>query len=214
MKKIKKGDIVARKSYGKDIIFVVKNIIPIKDEKIAILKGMVDRIEADSNIEDLEIVDKQIVNEKLETLHQKMNNKTIQNKKIKGKNEYRIGILTPNHRNKEKMITGKILHLDGDKKYSQKSYAYYKKLGLNAIVRNVPEYKQPKVVYPLLQMYHPDILVVTGHDGMIKRGTDYHNIYNYRNSRYFIQTVKEARKYDKETNSHLVIFARSLSKLL
>lgn len=214
MKKIKKGDIVARKSYGKDIIFVVKNIIPIKDEKIAILKGMVDRIEADSNIEDLEIVDKQIVNEKLETLHQKMNNKTIQNKKIKGKNEYRIGILTPNHRNKEKMITGKILHLDGDKKYSQKSYAYYKKLGLNAIVRNVPEYKQPKVVYPLLQMYHPDILVVTGHDGMIKRGTDYHNIYNYRNSRYFIQTVKEARKYDKETNSHLVIFARSLSELL
>lgn len=214
MKKIKKGDIVARKSYGKDIIFVVKNIIPIKDEKIAILKGMVDRIEADSNIEDLEIVDKQIINEKLETLHQKMNNKTIQNKEIKGKNEYSIGILTQNHRNKEKMITGKILHLDGDKKYSQKSYAYYKKLGLNAIVRNVPEYKQPKVVYPLLQMYHPDILVVTGHDGMIKRGTDYHNIYNYRNSRYFIQTVKEARKYDKETNSHLVIFARSLSKLL
>ena len=177
MKKIKKGDIVARKSYGKDIIFVVKNIIPIKDEKIAILKGMVDRIEADSNIEDLEIVDKQIINEKLETLHQKMNNKTIQNKEIKGKNEYSIGILTQNHRNKEKMITGKILHLDGDKKYSQKSYAYYKKLGLNAIVRNVPEYKQPKVVYPLLQMYHPDILVVTGHDGMIKRGTDYHNIY-------------------------------------
>ncbi len=214
LKKIKKGDIVARKSYGKDIIFVVKNIIPIKDEKIAILKGMVDRIEADSNIEDLEIVDKQIINEKLETLHQKMNNKTIQNKEIKGKNEYSIGILTQNHRNKEKMITGKILHLDGDKKYSQKSYAYYKKLGLNAIVRNVPEYKQPKVVYPLLQMYHPDILVVTGHDGMIKRGTDYHNIYNYRNSRYFIQTVKEARKYDKETNSHLVIFARSLSKLL
>ncbi len=214
MKKIKKGDIVARKSYGKDIIFVVKNIIPIKDEKIAILKGMVDRIEADSNIEDLEIVDKQIINEKLETLHQKMNNKTIQNKEIKGKNEYSIGILTQNHRNKEKMITGKILHLDGDKKYSQKSYAYYKKLGLNAIVRNVPEYKQPKVVYPLLQMYHPDILVVTGHDGMIKRGTDYHNIYNYRNSRYFIQTVKEARKYDKETNSHLVIFARSLSELL
>ena len=99
MKKIKKGDIVARKSYGKDIIFVVKNIIPIKDEKIAILKGMVDRIEADSNIEDLEIVDKQIVNEKLETLHQKMNNKTIQNKEIKGKNEYSIGILTQNHRN-------------------------------------------------------------------------------------------------------------------
>lgn len=214
MKQIKKGDIVARKSYGKDIIFTVKNIIHTKQEKIAILKGAIDRIEADSRIEDLEIVDKQIVNEKMETLHHKMNYKIIQNKETRGQDKYQIGILTPNHKNKEKIITGKILHLDGDKKYSQKSYYYYKKLGLNAVVRNIPEYKQPKVVYQLLKTYNPDILVITGHDGMIKRGTDYHNIYNYRNSKYFIQTVKEARKYDQEKNNHLVIFARSMSKLL
>lgn len=215
MKRIKKGDIVARKSYGKDIIFVVKHIIHTKTEKIAILKGVVDRIEADSNIEDLEIVDKKIVNEKMESLHYKMNHKIVQTKENRGEDgtEYKIGILTPSRRNKEKIVTGKILHLDGDKKYSQKSYYYYRKLGLNAIVRNIPEYRQPKIVYQLLQMYKPDILVITGHDGMIKRGTDYHNIYNYRNSKYFIQTVKEARRYDKESNNHLVIFARSLSKL-
>ena len=35
MKKIKKGDIVARKSYKKDVIFIVKNIINTKKEKIA-----------------------------------------------------------------------------------------------------------------------------------------------------------------------------------
>lgn len=213
MSKIKKGDIVARKSYGKDIIFVVKNIIQTKKEKIAILKGMVDRIEADSYIDDLEIVDKQMVNEKLETLHHKMNHKIIQTKENRGESEYKIGILTPSYRNKEKIITGKILHLDGDKKYSQKSYYYYKKLGLNAVVRNIPEYRQPRVVYSLLKAYRPDILVITGHDGMIKRGTDYHNIYNYRNSKYFIQTVKEARRYDQERDTHLVIFARCLSKL-
>lgn len=214
MNKIKKGDIVARKSYGKDIIFTVKNIINTKNEKIAILKGLIDRIEADSEIEDLEIIDKQIANEKIEALHHEMNHKIIKTKETRGIGDYKIGILTPNHRNKEKIITGKILHLDGDKKYSQKSYYYYKKLGLNAIVRNIPEYRQPKVVYQLLTMYKPDILVITGHDGMIKRGTDYHNIYNYRNSKYFIQTVKEARRYDQEKNNHLVIFARSLSKLL
>ena len=207
MSKIKKGDIVARKSYGKDIIFVVKNIIQTKKEKIAILKGMVDRIEADSHIDDLEIVNKQIVNEKLETLHHKMNHKIIQTKENRGESEYKIGILTPSYRNKERIITGKILHLDGDKKYSQKSYYYYKKLGLNAVVRNIPEYRQPRVVYSLLKVYRPDILVITGHDGMIKRGTDYHNIYNYRNSKYFIQTVKEARRYDQERDTHLVIFA-------
>lgn len=214
MNKIKKGDIVARKSYGKDIIFTVKNIINTKQEKIAILKGTIDRIEADSSLEDLEIVEKQILKEKMETLHHKMSSRIIQTKETRGQGEYQIGILTPNHKNKEKIITGKILHLDGDKKYSQKSYYYYKKLGLNAVVRNIPEYKQPRVVYQLLKTYHPDILVITGHDGMIKRGTDYHNIYNYRNSKYFIQTVKEARRYDQEKNNHLVIFARSMPKLL
>ena len=213
MKKIKKGDIVARKSHGKDILFVVKNIIHTNRGEIAILRGIVDRIESDSEIEDLEIVDKQIVKERMQTLNYKMNSQIAQTKdKRKGK-EYRIGIVSPYARNKEKIITGKILHLDGDRKYSEKSYYYYKKLGLNAIVKNISEYKQPRVVYRLLQTYNPDILVITGHDGMIKKGSNFNDLYNYRNSKYFIQTVKEARRYDEEKNSHLVIFARSLSKL-
>jgi len=205
MSKIKKGDIVARKSYGKDIIFIVKNIISNNKGKIAILRGIIDRIEADSEIEDLEKVDTSVINEKMKLLNKKVNNKIKQAKQ--NKEEYKIGIVSQITRNKERIVTGKILHLDGDKKYSQKSYYYYKKLGLNAIVKNIPEYRQPKVVYQLLKMYNPDILIITGHDGMIKGGTDYYNIYNYRNSKYFIQTVKEARRYDEETNNHLVIFA-------
>lgn len=169
MRKIKKGDIVARKSYGKDILFRVKNIINTDQKKIAILKGMVDRIEADSKIEDLEIIDKQIVNKKIQILHHKMSHKIIQAKENNKEKEYRIGIVSTNTRNKEKIITGKILHLDGDKKYSQKSYYYYKKIGLNAIVKNIPEYRQPRVVYQLLQSYKPDILVITGHDRNDKR---------------------------------------------
>lgn len=42
---------------------------------------------------------------------------------------------------------------------------------------------------------------------MIKKGTRYNDIYNYRNSRYFIETVKEARKFDKKRKKNLVIFA-------
>ena len=213
MNLIKKGDIVARKSYEKDILFLVKNIIHTPSKKIAILKGLVDRIEVDSDIEDLEIVDKQKKKKKIETFHSKMDSKITETKEKRNTDEYKIGILSQNSRNKEKIITGKILHLDGDRKYSQKSYYYYKKLGLNAIVKNIPEYRQPRVIYRLLQKYNPDILVITGHDGMIKKGRDYNNIYNYRNSKYFIQTVKEARKFDQETNNHLVIFARCLSKL-
>jgi len=84
---------------------------------------------------------------------------------------------------------------------------YYKKLGLNAIVKNIPERKQPKVVYELLDYYKPDILVITGHDSMINKNTGYSDINNYRNSIYFIETVKEARKYEREKGGNLVIFA-------
>ena len=42
---------------------------------------------------------------------------------------------------------------------------------------------------------------------MIKRGTKYNDIYNYRNSRHFIETVKEARRYDREKRKNTVIFA-------
>ena len=203
MTKIKKGDIVARKSYGKDIIFSVKRIIKTANGDIAILCGLVKRIEADSKVEDLEIIDKNIVKQRLEKVDEEINKRADEKAK-----RYKIGIISnENTELKQKIITGKILHLDGDRRYSQKSYYYYKKLGLNAIVKNIPEYKQPKEIYKLLKIYNPDILIITGHDGMIKRGTNYNDLYNYRNSKYFIDTVKEARRYDKENNKKTVIFA-------
>jgi spore coat assembly protein len=61
------------------------------------------------------------------------------------------------------------------------------------------------VVRNLIRKYNPDVLVITGHDGMIKNGTGYTDIYNYRNSRYFISTVKEARR--AMNGKKLVIFA-------
>lgn len=151
MREIKKGDIVSRNSYKNDIMFEVKRILKLSDNrKIAILKGRVDvRIVADAMIEDLKIVSKeeQIRREKQS---EERILRLIEKEKIKKEN-----------RRKEIIRTGRILHLDGDKKYSQKSIMYYKKMGLNAIVRNIPEYKQPKVVYRLLMIYNPDILIIT-----------------------------------------------------
>ena len=204
---IKKGDIVGRKSYRSDIVFFVKNIIDTKKGKIAILKGMTKRIEVDSNIEDLELINPIRVKRNVKELDEELQKRINKLKTEKEDKNYKIGILTNNRKAEGKIITGKILHLDGDRKYSEKSYRYYKKLGLNAVVKNIPEYRQPKVVYNLLEIYNPDILVITGHDGMIKRGTRYDDIYNYRNSKYFIKTVKEARRYDKDYQKKLVIFA-------
>lgn len=194
MEKVKIGDIVGRKSYNKDILFRVKNIINTKNGQIAILIGIVERVEADSELSDLEKVNEDRIQADLSHIQKQIENKIRE-------------LEFTNTSRKKQVITGKILHLDGDKKYSEKSYRYYKKLGLNAIVKNIPEYKQPKVIYKLLKIYEPDILVITGHDGMLKKASRYNDLYNYRNSKYFIETVKEARKYDKETDKKLVIFA-------
>lgn len=202
MKKIKKGDIVARKSYGKDIIFYVKRIVKTSPENIAILCGLYERIEADSKLEDLELLSPDQIKNISINQENKLNARI--DKKVK---DYRFDFLEDDKRLRERILTGKILHLDGDKRYSQKSYNYYKKMGLNAVVKNIPEYKQPRVVYKLLKLYQPDILIITGHDGMIKRGTNFNDIYNYRNSKHFINTVKEARKYDKDNSKDTVIFA-------
>ena len=193
MNKIKKGDVVARKSYNKDIIFIVDRII---DNKIVILTGITTRLKADSPIEDLVLIDKENVNNIYKEI----------NKRIEGDIDKSLIQKNSFFKRSDKVIyTGKILHLDGDKRYSDKSNMYYKKIGLNAIVRNVSENRQANVVNTLIDRYNPDILIITGHDGMIKNGKSYEDIYNYRNSRYFAQTVKNARKSSKGKN--LVIFA-------
>lgn len=207
MNKIKKGDIVGRKSYGKDIIFTVTKVIYINNKEIAILNGLIERIKADSEVSDLELIEKQKVKEIHEILNDKINKKIIISKEEINNLKNKVGLSTRNIITKEKIVSGKILHLDGDRKYSEKSYRYYKKVGLNAIVKNIEEYRQPKVVYRILEYYNPDILVITGHDGMIKKGTKYNDIYNYKNSKYFIQTVQEARRFERDYNKNLVIFA-------
>lgn len=198
MKKIRKGDYVVRKSHGKDIVFYVSRVIDLKENKVAILKGIINRVEVDSSIDDLELIDKKRLKKELDYFNSRIKERV---KKINRNSRIK------NSRSVEKIITGKILHLDGDKRYSEKSLYYYRKLGLNAIVRNISENRQPLIVYQLLKKHNPDILVVTGHDGMIKKRTQYNNIYNYRNSKYFVETVKEARRYEALYNKNIAIFA-------
>ena len=154
MDKIKKGDIVARKSHNLDILFSVENII----NKIAILKGVTIRVVSDAYIEDLVVLDTKEVDDNLRSLDVKIENRI--NRLLK------IGKEKPKDSEKtfQNINTGKILHLDGDKLYSEKSARYYKKVGLNAIVKNIPENKQHLLVKEYINKYNPDILVLTGHD--------------------------------------------------
>lgn len=186
MDEISLGDIVARKSYGRDVMFEVVDILKIQNEKIAILKGIIERIEADSKLNDLEKISQSQVEEKLKQFDENFNKKIVE------------------YRNRNDFIKGRILHLDGDKKYTEKSYKYYRRLGLNVVVQNVIENKQPQVVRYLLKKYEPDILVITGHDSLLKKNRGYNNVNNYKNSKYFIETVKKARQVDTKNKIAIV----------
>ena len=193
--KFRKGDIVGRISYGKDIVFVINRIIKCQNEDVAILKGLITRIEADSPLDDLELIENSKVAEILEKF-----DREIKSRKKNLQKKQNCGL----KRNRE--LYGKILHLDGDKQYSEKSHDFYKSMGLNVIVKNISENKQPKMIEMLLNKYNPDVLVITGHDGMIKKGDNYNDIYNYRNSRYFVETVIRARRWEQGAN-RMAIFA-------
>ena len=107
MARIKKGDIVARISHGKDIIFYVDKIIYADRSQFAILKGVVERIEADAPIEDLELVDKKMIEQKNENIEKRLAKRV--NNCIKYTKKIYFG-----SRSKEIIKIGKILHLDGD----------------------------------------------------------------------------------------------------
>ena len=167
MKKIKKGDIVGRLSYGKDIFFIIDKVIKLPphtshNKEIALLKGLTMRITADCPLDDLELIDKRIVHQNI----------TI------AENRFLAHLNNCTNRIKKYYNSGKVLHLDGDLRYSQKSIKYYRELGINAIVRNIAENKQPFLIQNLLNRFTPDILVITGHDAMIKNGTGFNNLNN------------------------------------
>ena len=91
MEKIRIGDIVGRKSYNKDILFRVKSIIDTKVGQIAILTGIIERVEADSIINDLEKVSEERIQKDLSTIQKRIESKINQLDKIEeNRNKYTI----------------------------------------------------------------------------------------------------------------------------
>lgn len=160
--KINKGDYVSRISYGGDILFIVDRIIKVENQRIAILKGLTIRIEATAPLADLEIVNNKMVEDSLKNIEKKLDKRIINiSNKTQKINNILKRLKIKDSRIGEYIKTGKILHLDGDRRYTEKSYRYYRKMGLDAIVKNIEEKKQPFFMRTLLEKYKPDILVIT-----------------------------------------------------
>lgn len=200
------GDIVARKSYNMDVYFKIISI----NANVAELVGVTVRISADALISDLVHISKDKLNESMKRFE---NSRNVRMNRCFNHVQSRFNIRNENYApptvyTKEKILKkpGVILHIDGDAEYTNKCKENYKKMGLTAYVYNIAEHEQYKYVYNLLQRYKPNILILTGHDAFFRRKNDMYDINNYRNSKYFVQAVIEARKYEHNLDN-LVIFA-------
>ena len=208
------GNTVVRKSYNKDIKFKIVNIEYTNDKKIFILKGESIRIVADAFLEDLEIVGN-TEDELARIIKNKIRQANINKRKYLStndnctNNEHRFEQRSNKNFKKKGFNfgkSGKILHVDGDYDYLNKCISVYKELYVNVCGECVEESKQPHVILDLVKYYKPDIVVLTGHDSMSKNINDYMDLNFYKNSKYFLESVKKLREYEKNLDN-LVIFA-------
>ncbi|MEW9094492.1 MAG: sporulation peptidase YabG [Clostridiaceae bacterium] len=203
------GDIVVRKSYDRDITFKIIDIKETNRGYVYVLKGINLRIIADSLEGDLELVDRNTCSDYEEVFNRKVN--TSIKKILLDRGGIDIRNLNRSVPVKEKKDLsfgrpGKILHVDGDAEYLEVCLKVYKQLSLDAVGKVIKENEQPRQIVDIVKAVKPDIVIITGHDGVVKDTRDFMNLDNYKNSRYFIETVTELRNYEPGYDN-LVIFA-------
>ncbi|MGI6119928.1 MAG: sporulation peptidase YabG [Desulfosporosinus sp.] len=193
------GDIVARFSYRQDIFFQIAQIhVDLKGESSALLKGLNLRLLADAPVSDL------IAKSPAEVAnYEREDNKMIYQKLKRVTSQRKSGL---DERSEFFEIPGRVLQLDGDPEYLSRCIKTYEQMGIEAKGICKSEVEQPKVIRKILQENPTDILVLTGHDGFIGGKKGFHSMHSYRSSRYFVESVQEARcfQHNKDT---LVIFA-------
>lgn len=208
------GDIVGRISHGSDILFRITEIVLELEEEKALLRGLDVRLYADAPTHDLE---KKSLSEisKYRQKYIKKNSdclRRIFERRLEDKTRLflRRGEDFKKVMRGEEIdyyeLPGQVLHLDGDKEYLELCKTTYAQLNIKMNGFEVSEEKQAEVVMEYLKKYTPNILVLTGHDGLLRDTTDFKDVRNYRNSCYFIEAVRKAREYEPGRDD-LIIFA-------
>ena len=191
-KTFKIGDIVARSSYELDTMFRIERL----DRDIAQLKGVFFRFNADAPISDIELVcDDELRGAKM-----------AEEKKI-------AEVMPPPNLEKIRnlrqdsnfYISGRILHVDGDDEYLERSAKLYENANVYATTIFVKEPLMAEKVPDLVRQLRPNIVVITGHDA-IEDKSQADTLKGYRSSQYFVNTVNELRKMEPSLD-YLVIIA-------
>lgn len=133
---MKVGDIVARQSHKQDLFFRIEQIMLVKGERVAILKGINLRLIADAPLHDL------VEKNPTEVAHyQRKDDQDIYNKLRFVVNQRKY---VQEAQDEFYEIPGRILHLDGDEDYLSQCIKTYQQLGLEAKGICISEAEQPK----------------------------------------------------------------------
>jgi spore coat assembly protein len=202
------GDVVVRKSYRKDICFMIAAID--SSSGTAVLKGMDVRLIADASLDDLEAITKEEF-DSYRISQFKLENESLRLVQLRRQVEReKLGYRSERKRKSEDFfeLPGRVLHLDGDGTYLEKCLLTYNKLGIRAVGKNLPEAEMVNFMPKLLNEYEPDILIITGHDSVLREGkhSEMLRMDQYRNSNNFVQAVRAARRYERSLDE-LIIFA-------
>lgn len=203
---IKAGDLVVRKSHGKDVIF---KVIAVEENSYrCVLKGMHLRLVADAPTADLELITAECLRSEVVNM-ERVQRSGLERALDRRKGERRQNTVLRSENKKTSFfeLPGRVLHIDGDEEYLRMCMKTYSQLNIVAVGRCIDEVKQAAVVVDLLEEHRPDILILTGHDALIGGGKrDYRDLRNYRHSRYFVEAVTRARSKRPDMDE-LVIFA-------
>lgn len=213
MSNIEIGDIVGRVSHDSDILFKVIDIIDDTSEKRALLRGLDIRLFADARLDDLIKKSPSEISKMRQEFIKKNSEcmRRIFERRIEDKTKvlYRGEVKTPGFMRTDEPeffeVPGTVLHLDGDKDYLDLCKTTYNQLNITAYCFQVPEDKQADVVKEYLNQFIPDIVVLTGHDGLIKNKTDFKDLNSYRNSQYFVEAVKKCREFEPGRDDLIIV---------
>jgi spore coat assemly protein len=203
------GDLVVRKSYGGDVTFRVEHIVHNK----AVIKGTEFRLLADSPLDDLIQVPPTGTTERGKQAQIKARESlTLLQKDRQEQSQRSIGAAAGawmQQAPKETAyfeVPGKVLHLDGDPAYLSKSLSLYEQLRIPAEGHHVRESVMAETLYRLLPRVRPDIVVITGHDGVLKhQAYDLYSLSSYKNSQNFIDAIQVARDYERNLDTLTIV---------
>ena len=200
MKKVGVGDMATRRSYGQDLVFYVRRILG-TDPPVAQLIGVNVRLFADSPLDDLIVLDYRVKPSSPSGLKAIIARVVFERAKPKPQRNYRL-----------EAVRADYVPIPG------KSASHRRRRALpQAMPDFIPESQCPcdRAAYSGsgtaqedqggIGKHRPDILVITGHDGLLRKQGSRDFLINYRSSQYFVETVKQARLYDTNRDGLAII---------